>query len=252
MEQRMNNQNNSSQKIMRFRKSERNIHWAIAIPFMICYATALVLIIVYNPDPTRPYRQVVSWTHRISGVCLFVFPMLAAIKNRNEIRVYFQNIKEVWTWRFADIKWLCLIGMAAISKKITLPDQGKYNAGEKFSFMCLLTTYPLYILTGILIWVTNGILLSWLIHFGMALIATPFIAGHLYMAMINPSSRAALSGMFSGFVDREFVKHHHALWYRKNFEYTLATNESTESQPIDAGLRDGQEIESFEKPVSSS
>ena len=219
---------------------------------MVCYATALVLITIYNPDPTRPYRELVSWIHRISGVCLVVFPMLAAIKHRKEIRVYFHNMKEAWTWSLADIKWLCLMGLASISSKIKLPDQGKYNAAEKLNFMYLLTTYPLYILTGIFIWVTNGLLLSWIIHFGMAVIATPFIAGHLFMATINPSSRVALSGMFSGFVDREFVKHHHALWYRENFAYALSADEGTEPQPIDADLQDEQVIESFENTAPSS
>jgi hypothetical protein len=36
-------------EIMRFHKSERLLHWSIAIPFMICYATAVILIALYNP-----------------------------------------------------------------------------------------------------------------------------------------------------------------------------------------------------------
>lgn len=116
-----------------------------------------------------------------------------------------------------DIKWLCLMGPAAVSKRVSLPDQGKFNAAEKINFMTLTATYPLYIVTGIVIWATNGLLLSWLIHFGMAVIATPLMGGHLIMAMINPSSRVALPGMFSGFVDPEFVKHHHTQWFNENF-----------------------------------
>ena len=30
----------------RFHKSERMIHWSIAIPFMVCFASALVLVLV--------------------------------------------------------------------------------------------------------------------------------------------------------------------------------------------------------------
>jgi hypothetical protein len=56
--------------------------------------------------------------------------------------------------------------------------------------------------------------------------------------------------MFSGFVDREFVKHHHALWYRENFAYALATDESTDPH-MESGLRDDQASESFEEPVLS-
>ena len=241
----MNKKKKSAQKIMRFRKSEINLHWALAIPFMICYATALALVIIFNPDPSHPYRAIVSWIHRISGVCLVIFPLIAAIKKSHDFRIHFHNIKQAWTWSLSDIKWLCLMGLAAVSKKIKLPEQGKFNAAEKLNFMTLTATYPLYIITGILIWVTNGLLLSWLIHFGMAIIATPFIIGHLFMAMVNPSSRVALSGMFSGFVDPAFVKHHHTKWYNENFKEAveiITPDVKSNPQPLEESPEGSQAI----------
>lgn len=214
-----NNKKNPPAKILRFRKSERTVHWAIAIPFMVCYSTALILVFIYNPDPLRPYRAVFSWVHRISGICLITLPMLSILKSRGDYRIYLNNIKQAWLWTFEDIKWLGLMGLAAVSKKFTLPEQGKFNAAEKINFMTLMSTYPLYILTGIFIWFTDGALLAWLIHFGMALIATPLLSGHVFMATINPDTRVGLSGMISGFVDRQWAKHHYTRWYRENFEH---------------------------------
>lgn len=211
-----------STKILRFRKSERMVHWAIAVPFMVCYATALVLVLFYNPYPLRPYRGVFSWVHRLSGVSLIIFPLLTIAKSRGDYKVYFNNIKQAWLWTMEDLKWLALMGLAAISSRFTLPEQGKFNAAEKLNFMMLMSTYPLYIFTGLCIWLTNGALLSWLVHFGMALIATPLLTGHLFMAIINPETRVGLSGMISGFVDRRWAKHHYALWYRENFENNLS------------------------------
>ncbi len=211
-----------STKILRFRKSERMVHWAIAVPFMVCYATALVLVLFYNPYPLRPYRSVFSWVHRLSGVSLIIFPLLTIAKSRGDYKVYFNNIKQAWLWTMEDLKWLALMGLAAISSRFTLPEQGKFNAAEKLNFMMLMSTYPLYIFTGLCIWLTNGALLSWLVHFGMALIATPLLTGHLFMAMINPETRVGLSGMISGFVDRQWAKHHYARWYRENFENNLS------------------------------
>jgi formate dehydrogenase subunit gamma len=204
-------------KILRFRKSERHVHWTIAIPFMVCFTTALILVFFYNPNPLRPYREVFSWTHRISGICLIVLPFAAMFKSRHDYRIYFYNIRQAWVWTVEDIKWLALKGLAAIFKKIKLPDQGKFNAAEKINFMMLMSTYPLYIATGLIIWLTDGALLSWLIHFGMALIATPLLLGHLYMAMIHPDTRTGLSGMTTGFVDRHWAEHHYPLWYREHF-----------------------------------
>lgn len=208
----------TSPQILRFRRSERMVHWAIAVPFLACFVTALIMVFFYNPQPLRPYRDLFSWAHRISGICLFVLPMLTILKSRHDHRVYFNNIRQAWIWTAEDVKWLALMGLAAVSSRFTLPEQGKFNAAEKLNFMTLMSTYPLYILTGAVIWLTQGALLSWFIHFGMALIATPLLFGHLFMAMINPGTRRGLSGMISGFVDRHWARHHYAKWYKENFE----------------------------------
>lgn len=207
------------ERILRFRVAERRVHWAIAIPFLVCYTTALVLVVVYNPDPLRPYREIVSWAHRISGVCLIVFPALAVLRSVGDLRVHFYNVKQAWIWVFADIKWLLLMGFAAISSRVKLPEQGKFNAAQKLNFMMVMSTYPIYIVTGLTMWISGTALLAWLVHFGLAVLATPFIFGHMFMATIPASSRKGLQGMFSGLVDRHWAKHHHARWYRENFEH---------------------------------
>jgi len=208
----------SSPKILRFRKSERLVHWALAIPFLLCYGTALVLVFYYNQDPLRPYRYLFSWVHRISGISLIILPPLVMMKKRGDFSVYFYNIKQAWVWTLEDFKWLALMGLAAVSSKIKLPEQGKFNAAEKINFMTLMATYPLYILTGITIWLTDAAFLSWVVHFAMALFATPLVIGHLFMAIINPDTRKGLPGMFSGHVDSQWAKHHYTRWYREHFE----------------------------------
>ncbi len=218
MERKVNKVSKSSDKILRFQKSERWIHWALAIPFIACYITAVVLIIFYNNSPTRPYRDLFSWLHKIAGISLFVFPLLALLGNRNDIKVFLYNVKQVWVWSIQDFKWLCLMVLSAVGKKVSLPEQGKFNAAEKMNFMTLMSTYPVYIITGIIIWITDSSFLPWLIHFIAAIIGTPFLFGHMFMAMVNPKTRIALSGMISGFVDHQYVKHHHTLWYREHIE----------------------------------
>jgi formate dehydrogenase subunit gamma len=233
-----------SPKILRFRKSERMVHWAIAVPFLTCYATALILVFFYNPHPLRPYRDLFSWIHRISGICLFILPMLTILKSKHDYKVYFNNIRQAWIWTAEDIKWLVLMGLAAMSNRYTLPEQGKFNAAEKLNFMTLMSTYPLYILTGSFMLLTRGALLSWLIHFGMALIASPLLFGHLFMATVNPKTRVGLSGMISGFVDRHWAKHHYARWYKENFEDNLSladvSNSITDSLREDSSINDGR------------
>ncbi len=207
-------------KILRFARSERLLHWSIAGPFLVSFASAVVLALIYNPDPSRPFRAVFSGIHRASGVALIVLPMLASLKIRRDVRIHLYNIKQAWTWLFDDFKWLSLMLLAAMSSKIKLPDQGKFNAAEKLNFMVLMVTYPLYVGTGLLMWLTHLAILSWILHFLMATLATPLVLGHLYMALINRESRTGLQGMFSGFVDRQWAKHHYRRWYREHHEAT--------------------------------
>jgi len=184
---------------------------------MVCYATAMILVLVYNPSPLRPYRAVFSWAHRLSGVCLFVLPLWTIARHRREFTIHWQNILEVWLWRLDDVKWLFLMGPSTLNKKILLPDSGKFNAAEKINFMMLNCTYPLYIVTGFLIWMPGVAYLSWLVHLSMAAAATPLILGHVFMATVNPDTRIGLSGMISGFVDRHWARHHYRRWYDENF-----------------------------------
>jgi formate dehydrogenase subunit gamma len=206
-------------KILRFKTSERQLHWAIAVPFMVCYATALVLVAVYNPDPTRPYRALVSWTHRLSGLCLFILPLWTVLRHRRDFDLHFRNVRTAWRWRLEDVKWLILMGVSTIDKRVLLPDQGKFNAGEKLNFMFLTASYPLYIITGVLIWLPGVAFASWIVHISLAALATPLVFGHVFMAAVNPDTRVGLEGMISGYVDRLWAQHHYRHWYNEHFAH---------------------------------
>ena len=207
-----------SNKILRFRKSERLLHWSLAVPFLVCLGTALVLFFYYNPDPTRPYKVAVGAIHRIAGIAFIALPILAILISKGDFKTHFYNIRQAWLWNLKDIKWLMLMGLATVNKKIVLPEQGKFNAAEKINFMYLMTTYPLYIISGFYIWETDAAFVAWNVHFIIALLSIPLILGHIFMATINAGSRVGLSGMFSGYVDGHWARHHYTSWFREHFE----------------------------------
>ena len=215
--------------ILRFRRSERMLHWAIAIPFTVCWLTAVMLVFVYNPDPLRPLRDVFGVIHRASGIALIIFPAMVMLKNRKDYRIHLYNIKSAWLWSLNDLKWLALMGLAAISKKIVLPEQGKFNAAEKVNFMSVMVACPLFILTGVMIWIHTVAWAAWLVHALLAILVTPTMLGHIYMATVNPDTRTGISGMISGYVDRQWARHHYGLWYRELFEKNVQSgNDSRE------------------------
>ena len=225
-----------SDRILRFHRSERHLHWAIAIPFMLCYATAVILITVYNPHPARPFRALFSWTHRLSGVSLIILPPLMLLLHWREARRHLQNIRGAWRWTRADAKWLLLVGPATLSSRVSLPDQGKFNAGEKINFMALMSTYPIYALTGALIWLPGTAYMSWVVHvFSAVFVATPLMFGHIFMALVNPDTRVGLSGMITGFVDRHWAKHHYRHWYDETCHETTRLCHSVTEPPRSKG-----------------
>jgi cytochrome b subunit of formate dehydrogenase len=209
----MNKKNRSSPKMLRLLKADRWIHWSIALPCIVCYLTALILVIIYNPEPSRPFRDIFSWIHRISGVSLVVLPMLAMYYSKHDLRSYVHNINQAWAWTFKDLKCFCLLVLSSISRRALIPKSDRLGTSVvKFNYaaaMILMSSYPFFIITGIFIWITNGTLLFWLIHFVFALMATLLLLGHILMSILNPPTRVALSKKISGFVDRRYMKHDH-------------------------------------------
>ena len=216
--------------VLRFQRSERWLHWALAVPYVVCLLSATVLIVFFNFSPERPHREVVSWVHRAGGLGLIVLPLLALVGTPREIGTHFRNVRQAWGWTLNDLKWLALLGVAAVNRRVRLPEQGKFNAGEKLNFMAVMTSYPLFIMTGILIWLPGVALLSWVVHVLLALAVAPLVVGHVYMAVVNPGTRAGLKGMVTGYVDREWAKEHYRQWYRDSFgdhDLPPAENEGT-------------------------
>ncbi len=204
-------------RILRFRVSERAMHWSIAVPFMICWITAMILINVYNHAPDRPLRALFSWTHRISGAGLALLPFLAAVRCRKDYRVHLNNVKQAWLWGLSDIHWLMMMGLKTVFPRLDLPEAGKFNAAEKLNFMVGMMALPVFVVSGLAVWLPGVAYLPWLFHFYLGLLITPLMLGHIYMAVVNRDTRAGLSGMFSGLVDRTWARHHYGLWYREKF-----------------------------------
>ena len=207
-----------SREVLRFLRSERMLHWAIAVPFMICFFTALILVAFYNNHPQRSYRSVFSWIHRFSGFALAILPLLALHRGRSEMKVHLRNIREAWMWELDDFRWLALSGLAAVSRRISLPEQRKFNAAEKLNFMLVMGSWPLFVVTGLMLAMPGISFYSWVVHFSLAVLILPLMLGHIFMATINPGTRVGLKGMITGYVDRQWARHHYRKWYREHYE----------------------------------
>ncbi len=206
-----------AREILRFARGEMMLHWAIAVPFLICFVTGIGGKLFFNLRSQDLTRDVLHFVHRVSGGALAVFPTLAVLRNWRDYKVHVYNVKVGFSWTIDDLKWLFLVGPSTVSKRVVLPDQRKFNAAERLNFMMVMTTYPLFVLTGILLWLPGGHFVPWIVHISMSLVAPLLMLGHIYMAAVNPATRVGLSGMVTGKVDREWARHHYAVWFRDHF-----------------------------------
>ena len=98
--------------VLRFRACERHLHWAMAIPFKVCYLTALILVLVYNPVPSRPLR---ACSRGLTACRASAWPCCRSPRScwhRRDFALHLDNVRRAWTWRLDDFKWLALMGPA--------------------------------------------------------------------------------------------------------------------------------------------
>lgn len=103
------------------------------------------------------------------------------------------------------------------------PPSEKYLPEQRLAWACFVFTFALVIITGWLKTLKNfsGIelpdpMLFWLAqlhNLGMALTIV-FFLGHM-VAFIFKANRFLLPAMFSGYVDENYARHRHSLWFKK-------------------------------------
>ncbi|HEY4690562.1 MAG TPA: cytochrome b/b6 domain-containing protein [Anaerolineae bacterium] len=120
-----------------------------------------------------------------------------------------------------DIEWLKKYGQKLVGKKVTLPPQDAYNAGQKlYGYVVILGTVTIG-LTGLIM--TFSTLfppeMRWIVqwarpfHFGAAGLVVAGLIIHVYMAAFFPEEKSAFFSMIHGEVDALYARLHHKKWY---------------------------------------
>ena len=119
----------------------------------------------------------------------------------------------------ADRQWVGRINDVLCNRDQKLPEQGKYNAGQKYLFWTMVVSIPVLLVSGVVIWQPwfapfFPIVLLRIAAVVHALAAWIMILGiivHVYAAIwVKGSVRA----MTRGTVSEAWAKHHHRAWYR--------------------------------------
>jgi formate dehydrogenase subunit gamma len=190
-------------RVLRFTASERAFHWLIAVAFFVLLLSGLLM------GKNGTLHNVLYTVHLASGGVLV--RGLALIVLRGNRRALSQTRRDLSTLDALDRQWLARVP-AAVVKHSPETAAGRFNAGQKLDFILVTVLFAVLFVSGIGLIITGSHPVNPVFkaaHVVAAYTALVLVAGHLYMALINPSTRPALRGMISGQVDAAWARRYH-------------------------------------------
>jgi formate dehydrogenase subunit gamma len=201
----------STERVLRFTRTERAAHWVQAVTFLTLMATGLAISLV-QIEALIGHRSLLREVH-LAAAFFFVFgPTLVSLAG-NRVAVA-ADVRDVDEWSADDARWLL---HPQLEPTDGTPPSGKFNAGQKLNAIFTLYATFAFGLTGLILWQNRRFPIAVVaqantIHTYLAYLALLVFFGHLYLAAIHPATRHALHGMVSGSVNRDWAARHHPRW----------------------------------------
>ncbi len=196
------------------------VHWALAGPFVVLLLSGLTNFFPTIKATQFAGERVFAALHVLTGfgalaaIVLLVLPQLRSASARADLR-------ELARVRLDDYLWFQHQVLAATGAASRGPAVGKFNAGQKLNALLSLGATAALLGTGTVLGINFyskdvfsaefvESLFPW--HTWVSLLFIPVLLGHLFLAIVNPSTREALWGITIGRVRRDWAAHHHGAW----------------------------------------
>lgn len=214
-------------RVVRFTRAQRWLHWTTASLFLVLLATGMTL---YVPALSRVVgrRVLVKDIHVYSGLLLPV-PLLVAYAGvwRDGVR---RDVRRLARWSVDDRRWLTSLGRRG------RPRMGKFNAGQKLNAIFVAGSIPVMLATGAIMRWFDPFPLAWrtgatFVHDWFALALLALIVGHIGKALADP---VALRAMAEGSVPARHVERQHPRWWAE--VQAAAPHEPEVPEPLDSSI----------------
>jgi formate dehydrogenase subunit gamma len=193
-------------RILRFDRTERTLHWVNAVLVLICMITGAILYV--GPlSAVVGRRNLVKDVHVLTGLALPVpFVVALAGRWRSGVRA---DAARLGRWIHDDTVWLRSRGAAT---DVAL---GKFNGGQKLNATFLAGILPVLLLTGLIMrwfdpfpdsWRTGATFVHDLASFGVWIA----VAGHIAKSSTEPEM---LRSMINGWVPAGWAERHRPRWH---------------------------------------
>ena len=198
------------QRVRRFGPTEIAYHWAQALPYLLLLASGATLLVARMRGLDPELREQARSLHLLFALAQVSLPALVFMFG--DRAALLSNVREALRWGPSDLRWLTVMHLKPFFPGLQPPPVGKFNPGQKVNVLLTLVGIPALAASGLVMWLLPGVLLAWYVHVGVLALMGPMLGVHLFMALINPSTRVALPAVFSGRVPREYAAHHHGAW----------------------------------------
>ncbi len=186
--------------LRRFTKTERAAHWLVAVAFAV---------MLFSGGQV-PHHW--TWTTTAldvhAGAAVVLVGGLAGLLLFGNGRSLRSSARELRRLSADDRAWLA---PGRILAGLPPSPVGRFNGGQKLNARLSLVGLTGLYATGIYLLVAGRGAFGDL-HGPFVAVTTALIVGHIFMAVINPSTRHALRGMTLGSVDRDWAAHHFPRW----------------------------------------
>jgi formate dehydrogenase subunit gamma len=179
-------------RVRRWNRTERAAHWVHASAFCVLLG---------------------------SGLCLYLPSLSEAVSRRpllKEIHIY-----TALAWAAA-LVLVVIVGdkrslRATLRELDRLDPRGRMNRGQQLNTIATIAFAILFAVSGFLLWYGERdtrfrFASTVVLHDGLMYASLALLLGHLYLALIHPTTRHALRGITAGTVSEEWAARHHAKW----------------------------------------
>jgi formate dehydrogenase subunit gamma len=190
--------------IRRFGPTERALHWVHAAGFLAMLATGLVLYLPVLSELVAR-RNLVKNVHLLAAVAwVLALAVVLVVGDRARVRA---DWREIESFDADDRRWL----------RGGRAPQGRFNAGQKVNTILTVSFAVLFVVSGSMLWlgerdhrfILDG---TGTVHELVTLGSVGLLVGHLYLAVIHPTTRHALRGMTLGDVREDWAPAYHPKW----------------------------------------
>lgn len=195
--------------LQRYTASERSNHWVTGISFILLALSGLAF---FHPA-FWPLTQLFG-----GGVWARILHPYIGVVMAISFLFIFLRFRSLNVMTPVDKQWLARAGEMVDGDDHNMPEQGKYNGGQKAMFWVLAVCMLLLTVSGILLWrawfglPVELVRIGAVIHATTAAVMIAVIMVHIYAAIwVKGTVRA----MWYGTVTRAWAKQHHRAWYRQ-------------------------------------